>query len=105
MTTTDRDTVEEATAAAVRGRPRDPALDAAILDAGEHCIQRAADPGHRPVQTAQQLGSVTADEVLDVLVDMLADAVRCRGLQPDSPTARQLQRYLESADRQVGLLP
>jgi hypothetical protein len=40
-----------------------------------------------------------------VLVDMLGGAVTYRVLQPNPPTVRQMQRYLEAAYRQVGLLP
>ncbi|WP_099038982.1 TetR/AcrR family transcriptional regulator [Mycobacterium neglectum] len=57
------------------------------------------------LQRAQTEGSVPRDADLDVLVDMLAGAVTYRVLQPDPPTARQMRRYLESAYRQVGLLP
>jgi AcrR family transcriptional regulator len=57
------------------------------------------------LKRAQAEGSVPPDADLDVLVDMLAGAVTYRVLQPDPPTARQMRRYLESAYRQVGLLP
>jgi hypothetical protein len=48
---------------------------------------------------------VPPDADLDVLIDMLAGAVTYRVLQPNPPTVRQMKRYLESAYRQVGLLP
>jgi AcrR family transcriptional regulator len=57
------------------------------------------------LQRAQTDGTVAPDADLDVLVDMLAGAVTYRVLQPNPPTARQMRRYLESAYRQVGLLP
>jgi AcrR family transcriptional regulator len=57
------------------------------------------------LQRAQQEGAITEDADLEVLVDMLAGAVTYRVLQPNPPTTRQMQRYLESAYRQVGLLP
>ena len=57
------------------------------------------------LERAQADGSVAPDADLDVLVDMLAGAVTYRVLQPNPPTTRQMKRYLESAYRQVGLLP
>jgi AcrR family transcriptional regulator len=57
------------------------------------------------LKRAQTDGSVASDADLDVLVDMLAGAVTYRVLQPNPPTVRQMRRYLESAYRQVGLLP
>ncbi|HEX2214752.1 MAG TPA: TetR-like C-terminal domain-containing protein, partial [Mycobacterium sp.] len=57
------------------------------------------------LRRAQSDGNVASDADLDVLVDMLAGAVAYRVLQPNPPTARQMKRYLESAYRQVGLLP
>jgi AcrR family transcriptional regulator len=57
------------------------------------------------LERAQAEGVVSKDADLDVLVDMLAGAVTYRVLQPNPPTARQMRRYLESAYRQVGLLP
>jgi hypothetical protein len=57
------------------------------------------------LERAQADGDVAADADLEVLVDMLAGAVTYRVLQPNPPNARQMKRYLESAYRQVGLLP
>ena len=57
------------------------------------------------LKRAQEEGAVADDADLDVLVDMLAGGVTYRVLQPDQPTARQMKSYLESAYRQVGLLP
>ncbi|MGH3674245.1 MAG: TetR/AcrR family transcriptional regulator [Mycobacterium sp.] len=57
------------------------------------------------LERARADGDVASDADLDVLVDMLAGAVTYRVLQPDPPTVRQMKRYLESAYRQVGLLP
>jgi AcrR family transcriptional regulator len=57
------------------------------------------------LERAQVHGAVAPDADLDVLVDMLAGAVTYRVLQPNPPTVRQMKRYLESAYRQVGLLP
>ena len=57
------------------------------------------------LERAQADGSVAPDADLDVLVDMLAGAATYRVLQPNPPTTRQMKRYLESAYRQVGLLP
>jgi AcrR family transcriptional regulator len=57
------------------------------------------------LRRAQKEGSVSPDADLDVLVDMLAGAVTYRVLQPNPPSVRQMRRYLESAYRQVGLLP
>jgi AcrR family transcriptional regulator len=57
------------------------------------------------LQRAQADGTVPPDADLDVLIDMLAGAVTYRVLQPNPPTVRQMKRYLESAYRQVGLLP
>lgn len=57
------------------------------------------------LRRAQAEGAVASDADLDVLVDMLAGAVTYRVLQPQPPTVRQMKRYLESAYRQVGLLP
>ncbi len=57
------------------------------------------------LERAQAEGVVAADADLEVLVDMLAGAVTYRVLQPNPPNVRQLKRYLESAYRQVGLLP
>ncbi|CAM4414183.1 HTH-type transcriptional regulator RutR [Mycobacterium basiliense] len=57
------------------------------------------------LKRAQANGAVAADADLQVLVDMLAGAVTYRVLQPQPATARQLKRYLQSAYRQVGLLP
>lgn len=57
------------------------------------------------LKRAQADGSVPFDADLEVLVDMLAGAVIYRVLQPNPPTVRQMRRYLESACRQVGLLP
>jgi AcrR family transcriptional regulator len=57
------------------------------------------------LERAQREGAVAADADLDVLIDMLAGAVTYRVLQPNPPTERQMRRYLESAYRQVGLLP
>jgi AcrR family transcriptional regulator len=57
------------------------------------------------LERAQADGAVARDADLDVLVDMLAGAVMYRMLQPNPPTTRQMKRYLESAYRQVGLLP
>jgi AcrR family transcriptional regulator len=57
------------------------------------------------LERAQAEGVIAKDADLDVLVDMLAGAVTYRVLQPNPPTARQMRRYLESAYRQVGLLP
>jgi AcrR family transcriptional regulator len=57
------------------------------------------------LRRAQADGAVAPDADLDVLIDMLAGAVSYRVLQPNPPTARQMKRYLESAYRQVGLLP
>ena len=57
------------------------------------------------LERAQADGDVPGGADLDVLVDMLAGAVTYRVLQPNPPTARQMKQYLESAYRQVGLLP
>ena len=57
------------------------------------------------LERAQADGDLAADADLEVLVDMLAGAVTYRVLQPNPPNARQMKRYLESAYRQVGLLP
>jgi AcrR family transcriptional regulator len=57
------------------------------------------------LERAKAEGTVARDADLDVLVDMLAGGVTYRVLQPNPPTARQMKRYLESAYRQVGLLP
>ncbi|KUH83060.1 MULTISPECIES: TetR/AcrR family transcriptional regulator [unclassified Mycobacterium] len=57
------------------------------------------------LERAQRDGAVPEDADLDVLVDMLAGAVTYRVLQPNPPTERQMRRYLETAYRQVGLLP
>lgn len=57
------------------------------------------------LKRAQADGSVPFDADLEVQVDMLAGAVIYRVLQPNPPTVRQMRRYLESACRQVGLLP
>lgn len=57
------------------------------------------------LERARADGTVKRDANLEVLVDMLAGGVTYRVLQPDPPTARQMRRYLESAYRQVGLLP
>ena len=57
------------------------------------------------LERARADGTVAHDADLDVLVDMLAGGVTYRVLQPNPPTARQMKRYLESAYRQVGLLP
>jgi AcrR family transcriptional regulator len=57
------------------------------------------------LERAQADGAVPSDADLNVLIDMLAGAVTYRVLQPNPPTTRQLKRYLESAYRQVGLLP
>jgi AcrR family transcriptional regulator len=57
------------------------------------------------LERAQREGTVAPDADLDVLIDMLAGAVAYRVLQPNPPTATQMKRYLESAYRQVGLLP
>jgi hypothetical protein len=57
------------------------------------------------LEHAQAAGDVSRDADLDVLVDMLAGAVTYRVLQPNPPTVRQMKQYLESAYRQVGLLP
>jgi AcrR family transcriptional regulator len=57
------------------------------------------------LKRAQADGAVAADADVDVLVDMVAGAVTYRVLQPNPPTIRQMRRYLESAYRQVGLLP
>lgn len=70
-----------------------------------HYIQPRRAVAMALLQRAQALGSVAVDADLDVLIDMLAGAVTYRVLQPDPPTTRQLRRYLESAYRQVGLLP
>jgi AcrR family transcriptional regulator len=71
----------------------------------EHYIQPRRDLAVAMLERAQMDGSVAEDADLDVLVDMLAGAVTYRVLQPNPPTARQMRRYLESAYRQVGLLP
>ena len=52
----------------------------------------------------QTEGVVAPDADLDVLIDMMAGAVTYRVLQPDPPTRPQMERYLESVYRQVGLL-
>jgi AcrR family transcriptional regulator len=57
------------------------------------------------LERGQADGAIARDADLDVLVDMLAGGVTYRVLQPNPPTARQMKRYLESAYRQVGLLP
>jgi AcrR family transcriptional regulator len=57
------------------------------------------------LERAQAAGTVAKDADLEVLIDMLAGGVTYRVLQPNPPTARQMKRYLESAYRQVGLLP
>jgi AcrR family transcriptional regulator len=57
------------------------------------------------LERAQHEGRVAPDADLDVLIDMLAGAVAYRVLQPNPPTATQMKRYLESAYRQIGLLP
>jgi AcrR family transcriptional regulator len=57
------------------------------------------------LQRAQADGTVAPNADLDVIIDMLAGAVAYRVLQPNPPTLRQMKRYLESAYRQVGLLP
>lgn len=71
----------------------------------EHYIQPRRDLAIAMLERGQTNGSVAKDADLDVLVDMLAGAVTYRVLQPNPPTARQMRRYLESAYRQVGLLP
>ena len=71
----------------------------------DHHIQPRRTLAIAMLQRAQEEGSVAQDADLDVLVDMLAGAVTYRVLQPNPPTVRQMQRYLEAAYRQVGLLP
>jgi AcrR family transcriptional regulator len=70
-----------------------------------HYIEPRRELSFALLRRAQADGTVAKDADLDVLVDMLAGAVTYRVLQPNPPNARQMKRYLESAYRQVGLLP
>ena len=70
-----------------------------------HYIQPRRELSFALLRRAQADGSVAPDADLDVLVDMLAGGITYRVLQPNPPTVRQMKRYIESAYRQVGLLP
>jgi AcrR family transcriptional regulator len=71
----------------------------------DHYIQPRRTLTIAILQRAKAEGAVAEEADLDVLVDMLAGAVTYRVLQPNPPTTKQMQRYLESAYRQVGLFP
>jgi AcrR family transcriptional regulator len=70
-----------------------------------HYIEPRRELSFALLRRAQAEGTVAPDADLDVLVDMLAGGVTYRVLQPNPPNVRQMKRYLESAYRQVGLLP
>jgi hypothetical protein len=70
-----------------------------------HYIQPRRELSFALLRRAQADGTVAPDADLDVLVDMLAGGITYRVLQPNPPTVRQMKRYIESAYRQVGVLP
>jgi len=70
-----------------------------------HYIQPRRELSFALLRRAQADGFVAPDADLEVLVDMLAGGITYRVLQPNPPTIRQMKRYIESAYRQVGLLP
>jgi AcrR family transcriptional regulator len=59
----------------------------------------------RLLEQARAHGTVGADADLDVAIDMMVGAVTFRVLRPDPPYAEEMQRYLRTVYRQVGLLP
>jgi AcrR family transcriptional regulator len=59
----------------------------------------------RLLENARKLGTVKADTDPEILIDMMVGAVMWRVLQPDSPDADEMRRYLRAVYRQVGLLP
>jgi AcrR family transcriptional regulator len=59
----------------------------------------------RLLENARKLGTVKPDTDPEILIDMMVGAVMWRVLQPDSPDADEMRRYLRAVYRQVGLLP